>query len=122
MNNLRWLIGLLGLMGLIGPDSAPWVVAGFHLIVAELEILMGIVILPPRHVERCAKGEVSLQGVVLNGNIGNGSPAVVAGDIGTIKQQVGLDSQQFFALENLVLQWCHLVLQGVLNDGIWFLL
>ena len=45
--------------------SAAQVVAGVQLIVAQLEILMLVVVLPPWSVEACTIGEVSVLGVIL---------------------------------------------------------
>ena len=55
---------------------------------------MGIVVLPPRTVERGTKGEVSVPGVVLYSHIGYGAPTVIARHIDTVEQQVGLYRQE----------------------------
>jgi len=105
------LMGLMGIGGLVGVVGAVApvlmgsleIVSCLQLVVAQLEELVVVVVLPPRHVERGAKGEVTTLGIVFNGHIGDGAPAVVAGHIGKVEQQVGLDGEQL-ATGQLALQ------------------
>ena len=77
------------------------IVAGVQLVVAQLEEFVGVVVLPPGHVEGGAVGEVAALGVVFQGDVGYGAPAVVAGHVDAVEQEVGLDAEELAAGEPL---------------------
>ena len=75
--------------------AAPQVIAGVQLVVAQLEILMLAVVLPPGTLETGSVGEMSVQRIILDAHVGDGAEAVVARHIGKVVEQIGLDAQQF---------------------------
>ena len=73
---------------------------------------MLVIVLPPGEVHRCAVGEVSLEGIVLESYIGDGAPAVVAaGHVDAVEEQVGLDGEELAAGHTLLP--CYLLLRQV---------
>ena len=78
--------------------AAPQVIAGVQLVVAQLEILMLAVVLPPGTLETGSVGEMSVQRIILDAHVGDGAEAVVARHIGEVVEQIGLDAQQFPAV------------------------
>ena len=73
------------------------VVAGLQLVVADLEELVLVVVLPPGSVEAGSEGEVPVEWEELQGDIGYGAPAVVARHVGEVEEQVALDGQHLAA-------------------------
>ena len=63
------------------------VLACLHLVVANLEILVGIVALPPGAIERCTIGEMATKRIILDSNVGNRTPPVVtSGHVGSVEE------------------------------------
>ena len=90
---------LISPISLISPMSpmSPQVVAGLYLVVPHLEVLVLLVVLPPGEVDGGSEGEVPTLGVVLHGDVGDGAPAVVAGHVGQVVEEVGLHGEELAA-------------------------
>ena len=80
----------------VNVTGAP-VVAGLKLVVADLEVLVLVVVLPPGTVEGETVGEVTAQRVVLDGDVRDGTPAVIARDVGEVKQEVRFHREELAA-------------------------
>ena len=74
------------------------IIAGVQLVVAQLEILVGIVVFPPGTVETGAIGEMSVKRIIFYCHIRDGTKAVVARHISQIEEQIGLDAEQLPAV------------------------
>lgn len=78
------------------------VVAGFELIVVELEVLMvGGVANPPREVERGAEGPVTVARIILESDVRHRTEAVLR-DVSHEFEQVGLDRNPLTAVRTLL--------------------
>ena len=73
--------------------AASQIIAGVELIIAQLEILVIIVMLPPRTVKTGSVREVTVKRLILNSHIGDGAEAVVARHVSEVEEQIGLNAQ-----------------------------
>lgn len=74
--------------------AASQIIASVELIIAQLEILVIIVMLPPRTVETGSVREVTVKRIILlYCHIGDGAEAVVTRHVGEVEEQVGLNAQ-----------------------------
>ena len=73
--------------------AASQIIAGVELIIAQLEILVIIVMLPPRTIETRSVREVTVKRIILYRHVRNGAEAVITGHVSEVEEQIGLHAQ-----------------------------